>query len=89
MRDVLRLLPHGVPGSKLDVEDNQLKAPFIIGAGQQLRLSPPRFHMVFPGDSSSSIAERYGISEEQLATANGSKVSCHEHSFWDVQGTYK
>ena len=25
MRDVLRLLPHGVPGSKLDVEDNQLK----------------------------------------------------------------
>ena len=56
------------------IEDNQLEAPFIIGAGQQLRLSPPRFHMVFPGDSSSSIAERYGISEEQLATANGSKV---------------
>ena len=56
------------------IEDNQLEAPFIIGAGQQLKLMPPRFHMVFPGDSSGSIAERYGISEEQLATANGSRV---------------
>ena len=56
------------------IEDNQLEAPFIIGAGQQLNFTPPRFHMVFPGDSSGSIAERYGISEEQLATANGSRV---------------
>ena len=57
------------------IEDNQLEAPFIMaGAGQQLKLTPPRFHMVFPGDSSSSIVKRYGISEEQLATANGSRV---------------
>ena len=56
------------------IEDNGLEPPFIIGAGQQLKLTPPRFHMVFPGDTTSLIAERYGISEQQLAAANDSKI---------------
>ena len=56
------------------IEDNGLEAPFIIGAGQQLKLTPPRFHIVFPGDSTSLIAERYGISDQQLAAANNSKI---------------
>ena len=53
------------------VEDNDIGPPYILTEGQRLRLTPPRFHMVFPGDTPTSIAERYGVSETQLATANG------------------
>ena len=53
------------------VEDNEIGPPYIVTAGQRLKLRPQRFHIVFPGDSTESIAQRYGVSEEQIAVANG------------------
>lgn len=32
------------------VEDNEIGPPYIVTAGQRLKLRPQRFHIVFPGD---------------------------------------
>jgi murein DD-endopeptidase MepM/ murein hydrolase activator NlpD len=56
------------------VEDNEISPPYMVSAGQRLKLKPQRFHIVFPGDSANSIAERYGVTEAQIATANALEV---------------
>ena len=53
------------------ISDNQIGPPYIVGAGQVLRITPQRFHIVGPADSIHSISQRYAVSQYQLATANG------------------
>jgi murein DD-endopeptidase MepM/ murein hydrolase activator NlpD len=49
---------------------NNLIAPFTLRPGQQLKLSPTRFHIVKPGDSLLTISQRYAVGQFQLAELN-------------------
>ena len=53
------------------ISDNQIGPPYIVSAGQVLRITPQRVHVVGPEDSVHSISQRYAVSQFQLATANG------------------
>ncbi|MGB0695942.1 MAG: peptidoglycan DD-metalloendopeptidase family protein [Rhodospirillaceae bacterium] len=50
---------------------NNLRAPFILQPGQELRLPAGRVHVVRSGDTLSGIGARYGVSTATLATING------------------
>ena len=53
------------------IKDNQLTSPFMLAAGQQLRLTPARIHVVRLGDSLNSLSQRYAVSQYQIAELNG------------------
>ena len=53
------------------ITDNQIGPPYVVSAGQVLRITPQRVHVVGPEDSVHSISQRYAVSQYQLATANG------------------
>ena len=53
------------------IADNNLQPPYALTVGQQLQLTPPRFHVVRLGDSLYSLSQRYAISQFQLAELNG------------------
>ena len=52
------------------INDNQLVPPFTIQPGEQLRLSPARYHIVVITDDLYSLSQRYAVSQEQLAALN-------------------
>ena len=52
------------------INDNQLVPPFTVRPGEQLNLSPARYHMVTVQDSLYSLSQRYAVSEEQIASLN-------------------
>jgi len=50
---------------------NDLRAPYQVQPGQELRLPPPPLvHMVRPGDTMYSVSRRYGIDTTSLARVN-------------------
>ena len=56
-------------------EANGLRCPYTIYPGQELVLSieeirSPRYYVVSPGDSLSSIADRYGLEINELLSLN-------------------
>ena len=53
------------------ISDNQIGPPYVVSAGQVLRITPQRFHVVRPEDSVHAISQRYAVSQYQLAAANG------------------
>ncbi|MCJ2178786.1 LysM peptidoglycan-binding domain-containing protein [Novosphingobium album (ex Hu et al. 2023)] len=54
----------------LIAEANGLEPPYIVKAGQKLRLPRTRHHAVAAGDTGFSLAMKYGVPWEQIATAN-------------------
>ena len=52
------------------INDNQLVPPFTIQPGEQLKLSPARYHIVVITDDLYSLSQRYAVSREQLAALN-------------------
>ena len=64
---------YGVPPTSI-IADNQIGPPYSIFAGQRLRVTPQRTHVVGPEDSIYSISQRYAVSQYQLAEANGLEV---------------
>ena len=64
---------YGVPPTSI-VTDNQIGPPYSVFAGQQLRITPQRTHVVGPEDTIYSISQRYAVSQYQLAEANGLEV---------------
>ena len=52
------------------INDNQLVPPFTIQPGEQLKLSPARYHIVVITDDLYSLSQRYAVSQEQLASLN-------------------
>ena len=52
------------------INDNQLVPPFTIQPGEQLKLSPARYHIVVITDDLYSLSQRYAVSQEQLAVLN-------------------
>ena len=61
---------YGVPPTAI-IKDNQIGPPYAVAAGQILRLTPPRTHVVGPEDTIYSLSQRYAVSQYQLAEANG------------------
>ena len=56
-------------------EANGLRCPYTIYLGQELvlpieEIKSPRYYVVRPGDSLSSIADRYGLEINELLTLN-------------------
>jgi murein DD-endopeptidase MepM/ murein hydrolase activator NlpD len=60
----------GVPVRTL-IQDNSLKPPYRLEAGQPLRVPVRQEHIVQPGDTLFSIAQIYGVDQSSLARANG------------------
>lgn len=52
------------------IADNDLAAPFDLYAGQRLRLTPTRTHIVQATDSLFSLSQRYAVSQFELARMN-------------------
>lgn len=52
------------------INDNQLVPPFTLRPGEQLKLSPARYHSVVITDDLYSLSQRYAVSQEQLASLN-------------------
>ena len=52
------------------IQENNLKAPFTLYAGQSLKITPPRVHVVRFGDSVNLISQRYAVSPYQVARLN-------------------
>ena len=52
------------------IQENNLVAPFTLRAGQSLKITPPRTHIVRFGDSVNLISQRYAVSPYQLAQLN-------------------
>src|SRR5262249_14365780 len=59
----------GVPVRTL-IQDNNLKPPYRLEAGQPLRVPVRQEHIVQPGDTLFSIAQIYGVDQSSLARAN-------------------
>ena len=53
------------------IADNNLQAPFEIGTGERLSVTPAREHIVKRTDSIFSISQRYAVSQYHLAELNG------------------
>lgn len=49
---------------------NNLKKPYRLRVGQQLRLPVPAYHRVAPGDTLYGIARRYGVGQKDIASLN-------------------
>jgi murein DD-endopeptidase MepM/ murein hydrolase activator NlpD len=62
----------GVPVRTL-IETNNLKPPYRLTAGQQLRVPVREEHVVQPGDSLLAISRIYGVDQSSLARANNLK----------------
>ena len=52
------------------ITGNGLTFPFLLDAGQDLGLTPPRTHTVKPGESIYSLSQRYAVSQYQIAELN-------------------
>jgi len=59
----------GVPVRTL-IQDNGLKPPYRLEAGQPLHVPVRQEHIVQPGDTLFSIAQIYGVDQSSLARAN-------------------
>jgi murein DD-endopeptidase MepM/ murein hydrolase activator NlpD len=57
-------------GSEAIARENKLAAPFIIRAGQKLRIPGGRYHRVGKGESGIAIARAYGVDWSRVATMN-------------------
>jgi murein DD-endopeptidase MepM/ murein hydrolase activator NlpD len=60
---------YGVPEPDL-VRENQLRPPYVVVAGQRLRLPPAQELLVQPGDTLYAISRRAGVDMASLARAN-------------------
>ena len=56
------------------IQENNLSAPFRLRAGEYLKVTPPREHIVRIGESISVISQRYAVSPFQLAQLNNLKA---------------
>jgi len=56
------------------IQENSLAAPFTLRTGQNLKIIPPREHIVRYGDSINLISQRYAVSAFQLAQLNNLKA---------------
>lgn len=61
---------YGVPVRGL-ITVNQLRPPYGLRIGQQVRLPTQRKHVVAKGETVYGIARRYGVSLKELVTLNG------------------
>jgi murein DD-endopeptidase MepM/ murein hydrolase activator NlpD len=52
------------------IQENNLIAPYNLRAGQSLKITPPRLHVVRLGESVNLISQRYAVSPFQLAQLN-------------------
>ncbi len=52
------------------INDNQLVPPFNIAIGEQLSLSPARYHIVVIEDNLYKLSQRYAVSPRQIAALN-------------------
>ena len=52
------------------IRDNNLDAPYDLFAGQSLRITPVRVHIVQITDSLFSLSQRYAVSQFELARLN-------------------
>lgn len=52
------------------INDNQLVPPFNIAVGEQLSLSPARYHIVVIEDNLYDLSQRYAVSQRQIAALN-------------------
>jgi murein DD-endopeptidase MepM/ murein hydrolase activator NlpD len=52
------------------VVSNDMRAPFILHAGQRIKLPPPRTYRVRRGDSLYTVSRLYGVSSSELARLN-------------------
>jgi len=57
-------------GSETIAKANGLEPPFVIRAGQQLRIPGGRYHLVRPGESGIAIARAYGVRWADIVAAN-------------------
>ena len=57
-------------GSEIIAKANGLEPPFVIRAGQQLRIPGGRYHLVHPGESGIAIARAYGVRWADIVAAN-------------------
>lgn len=55
----------------LIAEANGLKAPYVIRAGQKLRIPRTRRHKVARGDTGFSVSYQYAVPWQDIAVANG------------------
>ena len=60
---------YGVP-LRLLIDANNLKPPYHVQHGQNLRVPAARWHIVAPGDTVASIARRYNVTVASLARRN-------------------
>ncbi|MGP1396604.1 MAG: LysM peptidoglycan-binding domain-containing protein [Inquilinaceae bacterium] len=60
---------YNVPTADL-IAANNLRPPYTLQAGQELRLPQPRIHLVEAGDSLYALALRYGVEMEDIARLN-------------------
>jgi murein DD-endopeptidase MepM/ murein hydrolase activator NlpD len=52
------------------IDDNQLKAPYVLKPGQILRIPAPRIHVVKAGETLDTIARANGVDESALSRLN-------------------
>ncbi|MEZ5813797.1 MAG: LysM peptidoglycan-binding domain-containing M23 family metallopeptidase [Alphaproteobacteria bacterium] len=52
------------------VVSNDMRAPFVLHAGQRIKLPPPRTYRVRRGDSLYTVSRLYGVSSSELARLN-------------------
>jgi lipoprotein NlpD len=57
-------------GSEAIARANRIPAPFVIKAGQRLRIPGGRYHLVRPGQSGIAIARAYGVDWSSVVTLN-------------------
>lgn len=52
------------------IEENNLRAPYILSLGQELKLPHRKYHMVEKGDTLYNISKRYDVDVTSLSRAN-------------------
>ena len=61
-----------VTGASADMiaHENGIKPPFVVKAGQKLKIPAGRYHLVKKGESGIAIARAYGVDWSKVATMN-------------------
>ncbi len=52
------------------IRDNNLKSPFKLSNGQEIKLTPNNYHIIKKGDNLFSLSQRYAVSQFQIANLN-------------------
>lgn len=62
------------------IDQNNLEPPYVLSAGQELRLPPPRIHLVARGESFEDVARRYHVDPRSLALLNRMQPPYQTHA---------